>query len=540
MDIEHLDFSYGLQPIFQDATVHINRNDHVGLVGVNGAGKSTLFHLILKDLEPDYGKIRIPEHTRFAYLPQVLKDEFLYMDSTVLEYLETGRPLKKLENDLKKAYENACIENEKESKFYLKKAGQIQSLIDFYEPFRAEETLLEIVQGLQIFDLLDEPLKNLSGGEKSKVAFAHLLYSKPDLILLDEPTNHLDAESKNYVMNYLKNYCGTILVISHDLTFLNEVTNKTLYLNKLTHQMELFNGSFSKFKRRKEEEKNAKVRLLEKQEREEEKLKRIIAKYIRGNEKKANIAKDRQKKLAKIEKNKVILEKKYKETKFQLEIKEKGDFYPLTIDHITFGYNEDNLLYDDLSFQMLRGERYLIVGENGIGKSTLLKLIVGNLKPIEGKIVLGKNVSIGYYAQEHEQLDENKTIVEQFLTKDLTFLRGVLGKFLFFGDDIFKKVSILSPGERSRIALAKLALEKANFLVLDEPTNHLDPETQEIMAQTFLEYPGTMLVVSHNPEFVSKLNIQKMICLPSGKVIDYDEEVVRAIHLLIENKDLEF
>ncbi len=189
---------------------------------------------------------------------------------------------------------------------------------------------------------------------------------------------------------------------------------------------------------------------------------------------------------------------------------------------------------------MLRGERYLIVGENGIGKSTLLKLIVGNLKPIAGKIVLGKNVSIGYYAQEHEQLDENKTIVEQFLIKDLAFLRGVLGKFLFFDDDIFKKVSILSPGERSRIALAKLALEKANFLVLDEPTNHLDPETQEIMAQTFLEYPGTMLVVSHNPEFVSKLNIQKMICLPSGKVIDYDEEVVRAIHLLIENKDLEF
>ena len=316
MDIEHLDFSYGLQPIFQDATVHINRNDHVGLVGVNGAGKSTLFHLILKDLEPDYGKIRIPEHTRFAYLPQVLKDEFLYMDSTVLEYLETGRPLKKLENDLKKAYENACIENEKESKFYLKKAGQIQSLIDFYEPFRAEETLLEIVQGLQIFDLLDEPLKNLSGGEKSKVAFAHLLYSKPDLILLDEPTNHLDAESKNYVMNYLKNYCGTILVISHDLTFLNEVTNKTLYLNKLTHQMELFNGSFSQFKSRKEEEKNAKVRLLEKQEREEEKLKRIIAKYIRGNEKKANIAKDRQKKLAKIEINKVILEKNIKKQNF--------------------------------------------------------------------------------------------------------------------------------------------------------------------------------------------------------------------------------
>ena len=459
-----------------------------------------------------------------------------------IEYMETGRPLKKLEDDLKYAYEKASVEDEKKSLFYLKQAGQIQSLIDFYDPYYAEEALLEIADGLHILDLLDESLKNLSGGQKSKVAFAHLLYSKPDLILLDEPTNHLDVESKSYVMNYLKNYRGTILVISHDIAFLNEVTNKTLYLDKLTHKMELFNGSFEKFKRRKEEEKTSKVRLLEKQEREEEKLKKIIAKYIRGNEKKANIAKDRQKKLAKLEENKVILEKKYKETKFKMEIKEKGDFYPLTVEHITFGYDSDDLLYDDLSFQMLRGERYLIVGENGIGKSTLLKLIVGKLTPLEGKITLEKNVFVGYYAQEHEQLDENKTIVEQFfdITKDFSFLRSVLGKFLFFGDDIYKKISILSPGERSRVALAKLALEKANFLVLDEPTNHLDPETQEIIAQTFLEYPGTMLVVSHIPEFVKNLKIQKILYLPSGKITDFDEDVVYAYHFLAENENLIF
>ena len=542
MDIEHLDFSFGLQPIFQDVSIHISDGDHVGVVGVNGAGKSTLFHLILKDLEPDYGKIKFPYSVRLSYLPQVLKEEISNMDCTVLEYLETGRPLKKLEDDLKNVYEKASIEDEKKSLFYLKQAGQIQSMIDFYDPYHAEEELLEIADGLHILDLVDESLKNLSGGEKSKVAFAHLLYSKPDLILLDEPTNHLDVESKSYVMNYLKNYRGTILVISHDIAFLNEVTNKTLYLDKLTHKMELFNGSFEKFKRRKEEEKTSKVRLLEKQEREEEKLKKIIAKYIRGKEKKANIAKDRQKKLAKLEENKVVLEKKYKETKFKMEIKERGDFYPLTVEHITFGYNSDDLLYDDLSFQMLRGERYLIVGENGIGKSTLLKLIVGKLTPLEGKITLGKNVFVGYYAQEHEQLDENKTIVEQFfdITKDLSFLRSVLGKFLFFGDDIYKKISILSPGERSRVALAKLALEKANFLVLDEPTNHLDPETQEIIAQTFLEYPGTMLVVSHNPEFVKNLKIQKILYLPSGKITDFDEDVVYAYHFLAENENLIF
>ena len=268
MDIEHLDFSFGLQPIFQDVSIHISDGDHVGVVGVNGAGKSTLFHLILKDLEPDYGKIKLPSSARLAYLPQVLKDEISNMNCTVLEYMETGRPLKKLEDDLKYAYEKASVEDEKKSLFYLKQAGQIQSLIDFYDPYHAEEALLEIADGLHILDLLDESLKNLSGGQKSKVAFAHLLYSKPDLILLDEPTNHLDVESKSYVMNYLKNYRGTILVISHDIAFLNEVTNKTLYLDKLTHKMELFSGSFENFKRRKEEEKSSKARLIEKQERE--------------------------------------------------------------------------------------------------------------------------------------------------------------------------------------------------------------------------------------------------------------------------------
>ena len=540
MDIEHLDFSFGVTPIFLNASAHISYGDHVGVIGVNGAGKSTLFHLILQDLEPDYGKIILPKETRVAYLPQVLKDAIFSMDISVLDYVKTGRPLVSLEEKLANIYQEMSTKTPKECTELLKKASKIQSLIDFYEPWEAEDQLLEILAGLDLVDLMDAHLQNLSGGEKSKVAFAHLLYSKPDLILLDEPTNHLDINTKEYIMEYLSKHSGTILVISHDQEFLNKVTNKTLYIDKRTHQMDLVHGNFAKYKERKEEEQKTKMRLLEKQEKEEEKLKKIIAKYIRGNEKKANIAKDRQKKLAKLEQNKVVLEKEYKRAKFTMTVKEKGDFYPLRIEHLTFGYHPDDLVIDDFSLQMIRQERYVVVGENGAGKSTLLKLIVGLLTPLSGTISLGNKVTIGYYAQEHEQLDEEKTIIEQFytVTKDISFLRGLLGRFLFFGEDIYKKVAILSPGERSRVALAKLALSAANLLVLDEPTNHLDPETQELIAATFKEYPGTLLVVSHNPEFVKNLRIEKMLYLPSGKIAPYDEEIIKAYNLLSQNENL--
>ena len=185
---------------------------------------------------------------------------------------------------------------------------------------------------------------------------------------------------------------------------------------------------------------------------------------------------------------------------------------------------------------MIRGDRFVIVGENGVGKSTLLKLIMGTLTPLKGTVEIGEKISIGYYAQEHETLEEEKTIVEQFesITKDISFLRGVLGRFLFSGDDIYKKVKVLSPGERSRVALAKLALEKSNLLLLDEPTNHLDPDTQSLIAEVFKDYPGTLLVVSHNIEFVKNLNISKMLYLPSGKIEDFNPEIIEAYEYLNE------
>ena len=530
MNIKNLTFAFGTQDIFEDVTLQIKDNDHVGIIGVNGAGKSTFFKIILGRIEPDSGKIIMKPGTRVGFLPQVISDEIPSMDISVFDFLLDGRPIKKLEKELEEAYLDASMEtDDKKLDYIMKRISKIQAKLEYYDQYSAESILLKIIDGMHIDnELLDMKLSNLSGGQKSKIAFARLLYSNPEVILLDEPTNHLDLDTKDYIIDYLKNYKGTVLTISHDVDFLNEVTNSILYVDKTTHKMELYPGNYEKYMKLRNERLKTQERLLEKQLVEEEKLKRIIAKYIGGNEKKANIAKDRIKKLERLEKEKVVLEKKKKFTSFKVSINHPSGVVPIKVDNLTFGYNKDNILINDLTFDLSRGEKFLIVGENGIGKSTLLKLLMGYLEPISGVITKSDKTEIGYYAQEHELLESDKTIIDNFKNSGLSIneIRSFLGNFLFSGDDVFKQIKVLSPGERSRVALAKLALSGANLLILDEPTNHLDPETQKIIADTFKDYEGTMLVVSHNPEFVDNLGIERMLMLPSGQIRYYDPEVV--------------
>lgn len=536
MNIKNLTMTFGVQEIFDDVNLQIKDNEKIGIIGMNGAGKSTFFKLIMGKLEPDSGRIILKPGTRIGFLPQVISDEIPSMDITVFDFLLEGRPIKKLEAELSEAYTEASIENdEKKLKFIMKRIGKLQEKLEYYEVYNAENILLKIVTGMNIdSDLLDMKLCNLSGGQKSKIAFARLLYSNPEIVLLDEPTNHLDIDSKEYIIDYLRHYNGTVLVISHDIEFLDAVTTQTLYVDKATHKMELYPGNYEKYMKIRNERLKTQERLAEKQEREEEKLKKIIAKYIRGNEKKANIAKDRQKKLAKLEENKIVVEKKQKIANFKIKINHPSGSVPLKCENLKFGYKEDHILIDNLTFDLSRGEKFLIVGENGVGKSTLLKLIVGTLKPLLGSIDINDKTEIGYYAQEHELLDNEKIILENFKEFNLSTkeLRSFLGNFLFSGDDVYKKVSYLSPGERSRVALAKLALTGANFLILDEPTNHLDPQTQEMIAKTFKDYEGTMLVVSHNVEFVDNLGIERMLMLPSGEIRYYNKETVMYYHEL--------
>lgn len=538
MKIENLCMSFGTQTIFDNISFQINNNDKVGIIGVNGAGKSTLFNILLGNITPDAGNITLNSKIKLGYLPQVIMDDASNEEETVFEYLLEGRPIKKLKEELNSLYEIiARTQDEYELKKYYKKINCVSELLEYYDEYNAEGSLLKIISGMNIDDnLLDLKLKNISGGQKSKVAFARLLYSNPEIMLLDEPTNHLDLDTKDYIINYLKNYHGIILVISHDIEFLNEVTKKTLYVDKIKHNVEMYNVNYEKFIKIKNERDLAKKRLYERQQKEEEKLKGIIAKYIRGNEKKANIAKDRIKKLEKLESEKVELEKKNKYTKFNMKINRPSYSIPIKCNNLTFGYDEENLLYENLNFDLSRGEKLLVVGENGIGKTTLLRLIMGYLKPLEGNIEITEKTDIAYYAQEHEILEPNKTILENFANFGLADyeIRRMLGSFLFSGDDIFKKVEVLSPGERSRVALAKISLTGANTLLLDEPTNHLDLMTQLIISDTFKNYEGTMLVVSHNLDFVDNLNINRMLLLPSGRITYYDRDIVMHYEMLEE------
>lgn len=538
MKIDNLSLSFGTAEVYKNLTVEFNQNDKVGIIGVNGAGKTTLFKLILGELTPDTGTITVS--SKIGYLPQVIEDNF-DKEMSAFDYLLSARPIKELENKLTNLYEQIATEkNEHNLKKYMKDITKVEDELTYYEQYNAESELLKIIAGMNIDDaLLDLKLKNLSGGQKSKIAFARLLYSKPETLLLDEPTNHLDLDTKDYIIEYLKNYKGLILVISHDTSFLDEITNKTLYIDKNKKTGTLYNGSYSKYEKIKKERELATSRLHDKQQKEEEKLKEIIARYIRGNEKKANIAKDRQKKLEKLLSEKVEVEKKNKYTKFKINIKYPSYSIPISCNNLTFGYTEENLLYQNLTFDLIRGEKFLIVGENGIGKTTLLKLIMNILTPLEGSINISEKTIIGYYAQEHDLLNKEKTIKENFSDSGLTDyeLRRFLGSFLFTNDDIFKKINILSPGERSRVALAKIALSGANTLLLDEPTNHLDPMTQLIIADTFKDYEGTMLVVSHNLEFVDNLGIERMLLLPSGRIMYYDKNVVLHYELLNEEVD---
>lgn len=529
MKIKNLSLFFGSQEIFNDINLEIPENEKIGIVGVNGAGKSTFFKLIMGKIEADEGAIIINKNYNIDYIPQVIEDEIDNLSIDVFSYIESGRPIKSLEKELHDLYENIGQEkNESKQKNLFKKVDKIEHKLKNYNYYNAEEDLLNIIYGMSIDDkILNSKISEISGGQKSKITFARLLYSNPDIMLLDEPTNHLDEATKNYVTNYLKNYKGSLFVISHDLVFLNEITTKILFIDKRNKKMELYDGNYDRFfKLHKEKEENLN-KIIESQNKEEKKLEKFINKYSSSTGKRKRVVQDREKKLEKLILNKIENNPKQKQIKIDINIEKESSVIPLKVKNLYFKYDKNYIIHN-LSFEINRGEKFLIVGPNGVGKTTLLKLIVNKLKENSGEIKFGTKVKIAYYAQEHEMLNKNQNILENFQDINISDkkLRNFLGRFLFYNDDVYKKIFNLSPGERARVSLAKIALSGANFLVLDEPTNHLDPETQKIIAQTFKDYKGTMLVVSHNPEFVDNLKVERLLILPSGKIHFYNIKTI--------------
>ena len=530
MQIKNLTMSFGTQVLFENINLNIPENEKVGVVGVNGAGKTTFFKIVMGLEYPDEGKVILKNGSRVSWLPQVITDDVETLNINVLDYLMMGRPIDKLNTKLQSLYDELANLNCDQNKVY-GEIDKIQKQLEYWDVYNAESILLKIIDGMNIDDtILNKKLGELSGGQKSKVAFAKLLYSKPEVILLDEPTNHLDKESKKYVIEYLKGYKGSVFIISHDIDFLNQVTTKTLFLDKRTRKLELFDGNYNKFKKLQLEREEALLRQAQIQQQEENKLREIVNKYANASGNRKRMAQDREKKLEKLMKEKIQVLDKNKTIDFKIGITREDSKQPLKITDLSFKYDktDSNNIIDHLNFELSRGEKFLIVGENGAGKSTLLKLIMGLLEPDSGYIKLGNKTDIGYYAQELELLDNESTILDNLISMGYNQrqLRSILSKFLFYGNDVYKNVSVLSPGEKSRVALAKISLSGANMLLLDEPTNHLDPETQNLIAEVFKNYDGTMIVVSHNPEFVDNLGIERLLILPEGKISYYDRDIV--------------
>lgn len=527
MQARKLNLSFGVNKIYEDAEFNLSHNDKVGIVGVNGAGKTTLFKIMTGQIKPDSGYIDTEKAT-IGYLPQQI--EIQDSEITVWDFLLTARPISLLEKELTDLYTKLSESPDDEK--IIEQIGQTQDKLEYFNQYGAEDELLEIIDNMDIeSSMLDMRLKNLSGGQKSKIAFARLLYSKFNVLLLDEPTNHLDTKTKDFVCQYLKKYKGSVLIISHDTEFLNRIVNKILYIDKVSHKISTFDGDYDTYKKKLSELKHRREKQIESEERQIQKLNDFIEK-ARGasptNHSIKRVGHTREKQLAKILANRTTREQEYKKLKMNLSPLTPGARHPISVEDLWFRYEGSKLLYRKLSFYITGGERFLIVGENGTGKSTLLKLILGLLTPERGEITINPKTDIAYYAQELELLDNEKTILENVSHPDYTDqqLRSVLSNFLFFDTDVFKKVCVLSPGEKARVALCKLLLKRANMLILDEPTNHLDPETQMIIGDNFRDYSGTIIVVSHNPEFVEQIGITRMLVLPSGRIEDYSHELL--------------
>ncbi len=527
MQARNLSLSFGTQIVYDNAEFNLSPRDKVGIVGVNGAGKTTLFRIITGQIKPDLGHINL-DGARIGYLPQII--EIPSPDITVWDFLLSGRPIQELESRLHAAYE--AIAANPDDTTAADQIANIQSELEYYDCYNAEDALLILIENMGISaDMLDMPIKNLSGGQKSKVAFTRLLYSMPEILLLDEPTNHLDIGTKDFITNTLRQYKGMVLIISHDIEFLNNIVGKILHIDKTTHQMSVFDGNYDAFKRKQSAARHARAVKIAAEERQIQHLSDFVARANAAsptNHAMKKAGHTRAAILQKILDNRTQREQTYKKIKMDLTPLRPGSRHPIMIDDLWFRYQGARLLYRKLSFIIEGGERFLIVGENGAGKSTLLKLIMGMLPPERGTIQINPKTDIAYYAQELEQLDTEKTVIENIASPDYTDLqlRAVLANFLFFDNDVFKRVGILSPGERARVALARMLLRRANMLILDEPTNHLDPETQSIIGDNFRDYSGTIIVVSHNPEFVEQIGITRMLVLPSGRIEEYSHDAV--------------
>lgn len=516
--------SYGIRDVLKNVTFSINEGDKVGIIGGNGEGKSTLFKILTKDLSYDGGEIFLDKNKSLGYLSQHIT---LNTDNTIYDELVcVFEELKSMEAklaDLEIKMAEPYDENNAEyHNKLIKDYTNIQDLYSHRGGYTYKGEISRVLKGLGFLEEdFSKTISTLSGGQKTRVSLCRLLLRKPDIILLDEPTNHLDLEAIEWLEDYLKSYKGTVLVVSHDRFFLDAVTTHTFEV--INGHVNCYNVPYTKFLDLRAKDHEAQLKAYTLQQAEIKRQEAIIEKFRSFNrEKSIRAAESREKALDKMEKLDTP-DKDKEASRIQFEASVKSGYDVLHIENLSKSYGEKTL-FTNLDFDLKRGEKVALIGENGRGKTTLFKIIMDAVSADTGNVVLGTNVNVGYYDQEQSNLNLDKTIIDEvwddFPNLTTSKLRNVLASFLFTGDDVFKIIGTLSGGEKCRINLLKLMLSKSNLLLLDEPTNHLDIMSREALEDAILSYDGTLMVISHDRYFLNKV-INRILELNENGVSQY-------------------
>ncbi len=536
LQVNQLYKSFITDEVLSGVKLEIQHRDRVALVGRNGAGKSTLLKIIAGQMSYDSGEIIIPKDVKIGYLEQhagidselSLWDEMMTIFAPLREKEATLRNLETRMAD-PKVYED--------SEAYARIMSEYDQLQhDFKEAggYQYESDTRSVLHGMQFFpEDYSKPIRSLSGGQRTRLALAKLLLSKPNLLILDEPTNHLDIETLSWLENYLKGYPGAILIVSHDRYFLDQVVSIVYEVSRT--RVTKYVGNYSGYLDEKAKNYERDMKTFERQQDEKAKLEAFIQKNI-ARASTTKMAQSRRKVLERTEWMDAP-DGNEKSASFGFTIERQSGNDVLSIDDLAIGYPGKEISHN-INLRLFREDRIALVGPNGVGKSTLLKTVVKDLEALSGTIRYGTNVQIGYYDQEQAKLNSNKTVLQELWDEwplmNEKDIRTVLGRFLFSGDDVSKTVNTLSGGEKARLALAKLMMQKANLLVLDEPTNHLDLDSKEVLENALIDYPGTLLFVSHDRYFINRIATKVVELSQTGSfeyLGDYDYYVEKKLEL---------